>query len=143
MGTKSFLALLIIEQPLSLSTHVTRCGVGLWQTSGIHFETSVFFFLVLIVLRLLIDGAGIETECDVSAILDDLILALRPRVESENSSKSVHDSSMASNNNQHNHLNPSNTDKDGLVLVNRLNESRSPYVGFSQVEASVPNVKAD
>lgn len=87
---------------------------------------------MLIILGVLIDSGGIETECGLSAIRDDLILALQPQVESENSSKSVHSCfSMASDNNQHNHSSPPSNDKDGFVLVNRLNQSRSPYVGFS------------
>lgn len=31
----------------------------------------------------------------------------------------------------------SDVDKDGLVLVNRLNQSRSPYVGLSLVVGQV------
>lgn len=45
----------------------------------------------------------------------------------------------------HKHHNNPDIDQDGLVLVNRLNQSRSPYVGLSRVGAgaSNPDTKAN
>lgn len=37
----------------------------------------------------------------------------------------------------HNHHNISGSNQDGLVLVNRLNQSRSPYVGLSRVRRPI------
>lgn len=45
------------------------------------------------------------------------------------------DNTQTTHNNHkaHNHRDISDIDQDGLLLVNRLNQSRSPYVGFSRV----------